>query len=250
MARSALRSAPILALTFFASAVQAQLTVGAALELKPSLEDVRKTYTERTGNPLRTIYASPSALVERATQGGIDCILAPQEWIDSALARGLSKLPSEPLGTSPMAVWSRQGSALPDSQLAFLLDSTIHGIGVSDPSQSPDGARAMPFLEALGADSSYRAKFRIAPEPQGVLDTILAGRADAAILPQSAFWGSTVGGMGRQLLLDSTKFAPQHIGCLVLNGPMERQDNARHFLGWARGPQGKGAWRRKGFLVP
>lgn len=229
---------------------QAQLTVGAANELKPALEEIRRIYTERTGNPLRTIYATPAKLAAMAGQNAFDCVLAPSEWIDSLAAKGLTAESATAQAESPMAVWSRSGAPLPDPDLAFLLDTLVHGVAFSDPTQSPDGARILPFLEALSADSTYRVRWRMAPDPAAALDTVLAGRADAAILPQSAIWSSPVAGMGRQILLDSARTAPQRIQSVVLKVHPDRQANANAFLKWAQGPQGKGAWRRKGFLVP
>jgi len=237
-------------LAIFVRAPLAQLTIGAASELKPTLEEIRRLYTERTGNPVRTTYAPPTTLLDRASKGGIDCIIGPSESIELARAHGLSDQSGIFLGTSPIIAWSRQGKALPDSQLSFLLDSAIHGIVVSDPAQSPDGARVHPFLEELGADSAYRSRWRIAPDPLAAIDTIMADRADAAILPQSAFWSSAAAGIGRQLMLDSVRIAPQHTFGLVLKGPAERQANAAEFLEWLRSPQCKGIWRRKGYIIP
>ncbi len=231
-------------------ATQAQLTVGAATELKPALEEVRRIYTERTGNPMRTIYATPAKLAGMAGQNAFDCVLAPSKWIDSLIARGLTAGPAIAQAESPLAIWSRSGAPLPDPDLAFLLDTLVRGITFSNPAESPDGARVMPFLEALSADPAYRARWRMAPEPSAALDTVLAGRADAAILPQSAIWSSPVASMGRQILLDSVRAAPQRIQSVVLKVHPDRQANATAFLAWSLGPQGKGAWRRKGFLVP
>lgn len=249
----ALRSFPIASLLVVASlvpAARAQLTVGAAAELRPVIEEASRVYTERTGNPLRVVYASPSKLVELAANRGIDGLVAPMEYLDSARARGLAGESSTLIASSPITAWSRQGKALPDSQLAFLLDTAIHGIAASDPAQSPDGVAVMPFLQLLRADSQFLAKLRIAPEPSAAIDSISAGRADAALLPQSAFWSSPVGGLGRQLILDSLRIAPQRTGCLVLTVAPERQANATAFFTWLRGPQGKGFWRRRGFLLP
>jgi len=240
----------VLALGLTARAAVAQLTVGAATELKPALEEVRRIYTERSGNPMRTIYATPAKLVAMAAQGSFDCILAPSEWIDSAIARGLAAGDASLQAESPLVVWSRSGGPLPDPELAFLLDTTVRGVAFSNPSESPDGARILPFLESLSADPAYRARWRIAADPAAALDTVLAGRADAALLPQSAVWSSPVAGMGRQTLLDSARAAPQRIQSIVLKVHPDRQANANGFLSWSQGPQGKGVWRRKGFLVP
>jgi ABC-type molybdate transport system substrate-binding protein len=249
----ALRASPIasfLVLAALVPAARAQLTVGAAAELRPVIEEASRLYTERTGNPLRVVYASPSKLVELAAKKGIDGLIAPMEYLDSARAKGLAGESSILIASSPITAWSRQGKALPDSQLSFLLDTAIHGIAASDPTQSPDGVAVMPFLQLLRADSQFLAKLRIAPEPSAAIDSISAGRADAALLPQSAFWSSPVGGLGRQMLLDSMRISPQRTGCLVLTVAPERQANATAFFTWLRGPQAKGFWRRKGFLLP
>lgn len=235
-------------LPLLSSTARAQLTVAAASELKPALEEVRRVYTERTGNPLRTVYAPPAGVLDRASKGGIDLLLVPNDWIDTAQSRNLSSLAPGFVVNAPIAAWSRQGCPLPDPQLLFLLDTTIHGIALSDRTQSPDGARVRPFVEALSADTSFAKRLVVTADPSAAIDTILAGKADAAILPQSAFWSSPVGGMGRQILLDSAQVAPQRTMSLVLNVAPDRQENAREFLAWALGPQGKGIWRRNGFL--
>lgn len=249
----ALRSSPLASLLLVAAlvpAAQAQLTIGAASELRPVIEEASRIYTERTGNPLRVVYASPAKLVELAAKKGIDGLVAPMEYLDSTRAKGLAGESALLIASSPITAWSRQGKALPDSQLAFLLDTAIHGIAASDPAQSPDGVAVMPFLQLLRADSQFLSKLRIAPEPSAAIDSISAGRADAALLPQSAFWSSPVGGMGRQLILDSTRIAPQRTGCLVLTVAPERQANATAFFTWLRGSQAKGFWRRRGYQLP
>lgn len=249
----AFRSSPLASLFLVAALVpsaHAQLTIGAAAELRPVIDDASRLYTERTGNPLRVVYASPSKLVELASKKGIDGLVAPMEYLDSARAKGLAGESSILIGSSPITAWSRQGKALPDSQLAFLLDTAIHGIAASDPKQSPDGVAVMPFLHLLSADSHFLSKLRIAPEPSAAIDSISAGRADAALLPQSAFWSSPIGGMGRQLILDTLRISPQRTGCLVLTVAPERQANATAFFSWLRGPQAKGFWRRRGYLIP
>lgn len=238
---------PLAIASLLTSNANAQLTVAAASELKPALEEVRRVYTERTGNPLRTVYATPAGVLDKAVKGGVDLILVPNSWIDSALSHGISALQPEFVVNAPVAAWSRQGCPLPDAQLLYLQDTTIHGIAISDPAQSPDGARVRPFIETLSADSSFLKRFVIAADPAAAIDTILAGKADAAILPQSAFWSSPAGGLGRQILLDSTQVSPQRTMSLILKVAPERQENARAFLGWALGPQGKGIWRRNGF---
>lgn len=251
MFRSTNSSAIPLALAaLLASNCFAQLTVAAAAELKPALEEVRRIYTERTGNPLRTMYLNPAEVVKRASQGGIDAIILPGEWIDTAKARNLSAQAPSFIATSPMALWSRQGKPLPDAQLQFLLDTTIHGIVMSDPALSPDGARVRPFLHNISADTSFTKRIVVATEPAAAIETILADKADAAILPQSAIWSSPVSGMGRQLIVDSVQIAPQRTMSLVLNVSPDRQQNARDFLDWVVGPQAKGIWRRNGFLMP
>lgn len=250
MVHPTLRLASLLALTVLSPAAMAQLTVGAASELRPALDEVSKLYTERTGNPLRVVYAPPSTLVTKAAKGGMDCVVGPSEWIDSLRLRGISVENPVFLASSPLVAWSRQGGPLPDSQLAFLLDTTLRGIAVSDPVQSPDGSRVLPFLEALSADSLFRARWRVAAEPGAAIDTLLAGRADAALLPQSAFWSSPVGGQGRQLVMDSARMGPQRTYSVVLNVTPDRKANATAFLEWARGPQAKGIWRRKGYILP
>lgn len=243
------RTANTLAIFLCLAAVaSAQLTVGAASELKPALEEIRRVYTERTGNPLRTMYTDPSSLVDRTSKGGIDLLLLPAEWADSAKARNLSAQAPSFVVLSPMAVWSRQGCPLPDPQLQFLLDTTIHGITISDPSRSPDGGRIRSSIEMLSADSAFRKRIFLSSDPAAAIDSILADKADAAVLPQSAFWSSAASGLGRQLLLDSTTIAPQRTMSLILNVAPDRQDNARAFLAWALGPQGKGIWRRNGFF--
>lgn len=249
----AFRSSPLASLVLVAALVptaQAQLTIGAAAELRPVIEEASRVYTERTGNPLRVVYASPSKLIVLATKKGIDGLIAPMGYLDSATAKGLAGESSILIASSPITAWSRQGKALPDSQLSFLLDTAIHGIAASDPEQSPDGVAVMPFLQLLRADSQFLAKLRIAPEPSAAIDSISAGRADAALLPQSAFWSSPVGGMGRQLILDSLRIAPQRTGCLILTVAPERQANATAFFTWLRGPQAKGFWRRRGYQLP
>lgn len=248
MSRSHAHALPIAIAALLASNAAAQLTVAAAAELRPALEEVRRVYTERTGNPLRTVYAPPAGVLDKAIKGGIDMILVPNVWIDSAQTHKLSSQLPGFVVNAPVAAWSRQGCPLPDAQLLYLQDTTIHGIAVSDPAQSPDGARVRPFIEALTADSSFLKRLVVSADPSSAIDTIMAGKADAAILPQSAFWSSPVGGMGRQILLDTTLVAPQRTMSLILNVAPERQDNARAFLAWALGPQGKGIWRRNGFL--
>lgn len=232
----------------FATSASAQLTVMAASEVRPALEEVRRVYTERTGNPLRLIFGNPAEVLAKAAQGGIDAVVVPVEWIDSIQAKNLSSQEPVWVANSPLAVWSRQGRPLPDEKLQFLLDTTIHGIAISDPKTSPDGLRVHPYVSGISADSAYQKRILTLPDPSAAIDAILGGKADAALLPQSAFWSSQVGGMGRQLLLDSTLITPQRTMSLILNVTPDRQQNARHFLGWATGPQAKGIWRRNGFL--
>lgn len=232
----------------FVTNASAQLTVAAASEVRPALDEVRRIYSERTGNPLRIIFGNPAEVLKKAALGGIDAVILPAEWIDSIVARKLSSQAPSWMANSPMSVWSRQGRPLPDAQLMFLLDTTVHGIAISDPQTSPDGARVRPFLLGLSADTSFLRRIVATPDPSSAVDAILADKADAAILPQSAFWSSSVGGMGRQLLLDSAQIAPQRTMSIVLNVSPDRQQNARDFLAWATGPQAKGIWRRNGFL--
>lgn len=231
-----------------ATSASAQLTVMAASEVRPALEEVRRVYTERTGNPLRLIFGNPQEVLNKASQGGIDAVVVPSEWIDSIKAKNLSSQEPTWVANSPIAVWSRQGCPLPDDKLQFLLDTTVHGIVISDPRISPDGIRVRPYVTGLSADTAFQKRILMALDPASAIEAILADKADAALLPQSAFWSSQVGGMGRQLLLDSTLIAPQRTMSLVLNVAPDRQQNARHFLGWATGPQAKGIWRRNGFL--
>lgn len=238
----------ILIAASLATSVSAQLTVMAASEVRPAIEEVRRVYTERTGNPLRLIFGNPQEVMNKASQGGIDAVIVPVEWIDSIKAKNLSGQEPTWVANSPIAVWSRQGCPLPDDKLQFLLDTTIHGIVISDPNTSPDGIRVRPYVTGLSADTSFQKRIVTALDPSSAIEAILAGKADAALLPQSAFWSSQVGGMGRQLLLDSTLIAPQRTMSLVLNVAPDRQQNARQFLGWATGPQAKGIWRRNGFL--
>ena len=246
--------ATFLLLIALALPVRAQeITVAAAADLRPALEEIAAHFQSASGIKLRPIYASSGDLLHQIENG------APFDVFLSANAAYPRKLDQEGLAAprtyfeyaqGKIVLMVRSNSSIDISDgLKVLLQAEIKKIAVADPAHAPYGAAA---VEALKAEKLYE---QIAPKlvmGENISQTasfVLSGAADAGIVALSLFKDAPANSQVRYVEIPTRDYSPILQACVVLRSSKE-QAAAAKFEAYLRSDEATGILRSFGFDIP
>jgi ABC-type molybdate transport system substrate-binding protein len=150
-----------------------QVTIVAASEYRPALEEIRKAFQAQTGIPTRVTYGSSGAMAHRAKTPGTDIFLSSDKgWADSLA--GTSRADENPivLGSQPVCVWVRGSVLEPSAKLEHLAELSKGEIVLADTLLSPDGVAAVKALRGLPSWNELRPRLVVLESDEMVVDSL------------------------------------------------------------------------------
>ena len=150
-----------------------QVTIVAASEYKPALEEIRKAFQDQTGIPTRVTYGSSGAMANRAKTPGTDLFLSSDKgWADSLAATSRADGSPIVLGSQPVCIWVHGSVLEPSAKLDHLAELSKGEIVVADTLLSPDGVAAVKAMHGLPGWSELRTRLVVLENDEVVVDSL------------------------------------------------------------------------------
>jgi molybdate transport system substrate-binding protein len=228
-----------------------ELTLAAAADLRPALEEIASRFRANSGAQIKLIYGSSGNFYQQIQSG------APFDFFFSANADYPKKLESAGLtvpGTyyeyarGKIVLMVPAGSALDLKRgLSVLLDPAVKKIAIADPSHAPYGQAAVSALKAENIYDKVAAKLVTGENISQAASFVLSGAADVGVVALSL--ALSAGTQVRFAEIPATDYPPIQQACVVLRSS-KNQDLAARFESYIRSEEVRKIFERFGFDVP
>jgi molybdate transport system substrate-binding protein len=242
-----------LSVLLFASglALSQELTVAAAADLRPALEEIASRFQVVSGAQVKRIYGSSGNFYQQIQSG------APFDFFFSANADYPKKLESGGLtvpGTyyeyarGKIVLMVPAGSTLDlKPGLSLLLDPAVKKVAIADPSHAPYGQAAVAAMKAEKIYDQISSKLVTGENISQAASFVLSGAADVGIVALSL--GLSAGPQVRYAEIPASDYPPIQQACVVLKSS-RNQDLAAKFETYLRTAEVRKIFERFGFEVP
>jgi molybdate transport system substrate-binding protein len=228
-----------------------ELTVAAAADLRPALEQIAAGFQAAAGATVKPIYGSSGNFYQQI-QGG-----APFDFFFSANADYPKKLEAAGLtvpGTyyeyarGKIVLMVPAGSSLdPKRGLSLLLDPAVKKIAIADPSHAPYGQAAVAAMKTEKIYDQVSPKLVTGENISQAASFVLSGAADVGVVALSL--GLSAGPQVHFAEIPVSDYPPIQQACVVLKSS-RNQDLAAKFEAYLRTDEVKKIFERFGFDVP
>jgi molybdate transport system substrate-binding protein len=228
-----------------------ELTVAAAADLRPALEEIASRFHAASGVQIKLIYGSSGNFYQQIQSG------APFDFYFSANADYPKKLESAGLtvpGTYYEYARGKIVLMVPSSSqldlkrgLTLLLDPAAKKIAIADPSHAPYGQAAVAALKAEKIYDQVSARLVTGENISQAASFVLSGAADAGVVARSL--ALSAGSQVRFVEIPASDYPPIQQGCVILRSS-KNQDLAARFESYVRSEEVRKIFQRFGFEVP
>jgi len=239
-----------------AGAQRRTLSVAAAANLKPALEELRRGFeAERPDVAVAISLGASGALFAQIQNGApFDLFLsADREYPARLVAAALGAPGGERVyAFGKLVAWLPAGSTVPIEQkgLAALADPAVRRIAMANPAVAPFGRATERALEAAGVLAAAREKLVLGTSVGQAAQFATTGAADVAFLPYSLTLGE-----GNELARGKAVPVPERLyprieqAGLVLRAARD-PELARAFLDFVTGAKGRAVLAAYGYGLP
>jgi len=230
-----------------------ELQVAAAADLRFAFEEIGQAFRLAHGVPVTFSFGSSGQLAQQLEHGApFDGFFSANEaFVQRLAALGVVEPDSVQLyAVGRVVLWVRADSGLPVHRgLAVLTDPRVRYVAIANPEHAPYGEAARQALVRSGWYARVRTKLVYGENVGQTLQLVQSGNADVGIVALSLALAPAVARQGRYWLVPEWMHAPiRQAAGVVLRSP--RRAQARAFLTFVNGPQGRPVMRRYGFVLP
>lgn len=243
----------ILTLTLAVAAHAQEITVAAAADLRSALDEITSHFQTETSLHVKVVYGASGNLFQQIQNG------APFDLFFSANSDYPKKLEAAGLsvpGTyyeyarGHIVLVSSSTSALDLQQgLKVLLEPSVKRIAIADPSHAPYGQAAVAALKSQGMYDRVSRKIVVGENVAQAASFVTSGAADVGIVAKSLGVLPSARAQIRFAEIPSDEYPPIQQACVLLKSST-KQEAARRFLAYIRGPEASKVLQRYGFEVP
>jgi molybdate transport system substrate-binding protein len=242
----------VLALLSVVSPARAQeLTVAAAADLRPALEEIAAQFQAASGVQIKPIYGSSGNFYQQIQNG------APFDFFFSANADYPKKLEAAGLtvpgsyyeyARGKIVLMVPASSALDLKRgLSLLLDPAVKKIAIADPSHAPYGQAAVAAMKAEKIYDQVSPKLVTGENISQAASFVLSGAADVGVVALSL--AMSAGPQVRYAEIPAGDYPPIQQACVVLKSS-KNPELAAKFEAYLRTDEVKKILERFGFEVP
>lgn len=229
------------------------VVVAAAADARFALDELATLFTQRQGIQVQITYGSSGQLTTQIEQGApFDLFFSADEQLIRHLStQGFIAEQTEQIyGIGRIVLWVRNDSPIdPRGGLHVLTDDRIRFIAIANPEHAPYGRAAAQALQASGLWDQVRTKLVLGENISQTLQFARTGNADVGIVALSLALAPPVRPDGRYWLIPDSLHDPiRQAAGVVAHSP--RLEQAKAFLAFVTGPDGKPVLRRYGFTFP
>ncbi|WP_242343048.1 molybdate ABC transporter substrate-binding protein [Anaeromyxobacter terrae] len=236
-----------------AVAAERQLSVAAAANLKPALDELVRAFEARRPEvKVRVTYGASGAFFAQIQSGApLDLFFsADRDYPQRLVAAGLAA-DEVVYAIGRLALWVPAGSSLDVERrgLAALADPAVRKVAIANPALAPYGRAAEGALRAAGVLDAVRPKLVLGTSVAQAAQFAVTGAADAALVPRSLASSPELAVAGRSVPLPDGLAPPIEQSAVVLSGARS-PGLARDLLAFARGADGRRILARHGYALP
>lgn len=240
-------------IVLFAVLVNAQdVTVAAAADLQPAMQEIGGRFQKETGKTIRVTYGSSGNFLQQLQNG------APFDMFFSANLDYPKKLEvaglTEPnsfyqYATGKIVIWVRNDSKLDISSGGpSLLNPAISKIAIANPIHAPYGQAAVAAMKKAGVYDKVATKFVMGENISQTASFVVSGAADVGIIALSLAVSPNMKGQGRYFEIPTQDYPPIEQACVILKSSQHKAD-ATAFLNFIKTHAISELFRSYGFAV-
>lgn len=220
----------------------------AAADLQAALPEVAERYARTARRRPDFAFGSTGNLAAQIENGApADLFFAADEsFLERLAAAGLLEEGSRRVYAVGRLALVWRSSAPPPSSIADLAGPAYRAIALANPEHAPYGVAAAEALRAAGVWEVVEPRVISGENVAQALQFVSTGNADAGLVALGLV-------LGRDplphVLVPDTLHGPLRQAAAIVAGS-RRRDEARRFLDFARGPEGREILRRYGFASP
>jgi molybdate transport system substrate-binding protein len=224
----------VLAVAFVSRLCAAQeITIAAAADLQPAMQDMAARFQKETGKTVKLIYGSSGNFFQQIQNG------APFDMFFSANLEYPKKLEAAGL-TDPgtyyqyakgkIVIWVAKDSKLDlSSGLHSLLEPSVKKIAVANPQHAPYGQAAVAAMQKENIYDKVKDKFVLGENISQTASFVISGSADVGIVALSLALSPNMKDRGRYAEVPASEYPPIEQACVVLSSS-KNKETARQFL--------------------
>lgn len=230
-----------------------ELTIAAAADLRPALNEICLAFQKTSGLKLKVIYGASGNLYEQIQNG------APFDFFLSANVEYPHKLDLAGLATIGSYYEYAQGKlallVLANSKLDLqkgpqvMLDPAVKKIAIADPNHAPYGQAAIAALKKEDLYAKILAKIVVGENVSQVASFVSSGAADVGIVAMALAFSPATTSQVRYAEVPSVDYPPIRQACIALRSS-KNQKIAMQFEEYLRGREAFDILEKFGFKVP
>jgi molybdate transport system substrate-binding protein len=229
------------------------VTVAAAADLQPAMQEIGARFQKETGKTIGVTYGSSGNFLQQLQNG------APFDMFFSANLDYPKKLEAAGLtepnsyyqyATGKLVIWVRNDSKLDISAgVRSLLNPAIMKIAIANPIHAPYGQAAVAAMKKENIYDQVATKFVMGENISQTASFVMSGAADVGIIALSLAVSPNMKGQGRYLEIPSQDYPPIEQACVILKSSQHKAD-AKAFLTFIKTNAISELFRSYGFAVP
>ena len=224
------------------------LTVAAASDLMPALEEIGREFESAHKRKVVFVFGSTGMLTKQIENGApMDLFAAANvSYIDQLDQKGLIIPGTKAVyARGRIALWTPPESNLRFEGIADLARPEVSRVAIANPDHAPYGLAAREALESAGVWDRVKPKLVYGDNIRQTLQYAETGNVEVAIVALSL----CVQGRGRWTLIPEELHKPIDQGLGIIKSTKEEQA-ARAFVSFLTGPQGRAIMQKYGFSFP
>jgi molybdate transport system substrate-binding protein len=247
----------LLALLVFLAASFAsgeELVVAAAADMSAAMPEVAAAYKTKTGQDVKLSFGASGNLTNQIKNGApFDVFFSadeqfPQQLIDEKLAVK-DTLYRYAVGRLVLWVPNKSPLDLPKVGIHGVLDPAVKKLAIANPAIAPYGRAAEAALRHYGIYDLASSKLVLGESVSQAAQFVESGNAQAGFVALSHALAPAMKDKGRYWIVPIDSYPTLNQAAVVLT-KSKRQDAARAFLDFVRGPEATSLLAKYGFTLP
>lgn len=226
---------------------RSEIRVAAAPDLTRAFTQLAGAFERKTNCKVTLIFGSSGQLAQQIRNGApYDVFASANQAYVSDLDRGALLLSDSrrEYAEGHLVIWTRRDAPHPDSLQAMTAASYAR-VAIANPDTAPYGKAAREAIEKAGLWNSLKPRIVYGENIQQTLQFAATGNADAAVVALSLAIGSD----GVYSSVPGALYAPLRQEIAILRSTA-RPAEARRFVAFVCGPDGRATLARFGFTSP
>jgi molybdate transport system substrate-binding protein len=242
----------ILIISLAVSSQGQEVTIAAAADLRYALDEITSHFQSETAIYVKVVYGSSGNIFQQIHNGApFDLFFsANSDYPKKLEAAGLSVPGSYYEYARGHIVLLMSSSSAWDLQqgLKVLLEPSIKRVAIADPGHAPYGQAAVAALKSQGIYDQVSSKIVVGENIAQAASFVTSGAADIGIVAKSLAVLPSARARIRFVEIPAGQYPPIEQACVALKSST-KQDAARRFLTYIRGPEASNILQQYGFEV-